>query len=145
MKLKLLILLLSVSMAATAQKNITLLLIDEISREPLANATVKVTGSNKEAASNSKGQITLSVSGSTTVEVSSVGYITQVFKVNENTKLLALKMATNTLQDVVVSANRTAQKRSEAPVAIASISKQTIEDTKAQRIDFLLNKVSSTR
>ncbi|MBS1666885.1 MAG: TonB-dependent receptor, partial [Bacteroidetes bacterium] len=46
------------------------------------------------------------------------------------------------LNQVVVSANRTAQKRSEAPIAIAVINKQTIEDTKAQRLDLLLNKVS---
>jgi outer membrane receptor protein involved in Fe transport len=43
---------------------------------------------------------------------------------------------------MVVTANRTAQKRSEAPIAIAIISKQTMEDTKAQRMDQLINKVS---
>ncbi len=142
MKFKIILCLLAVSLSAAAQKNIRLTLVDNASHEPLPNATIKIMGTSTMAASNSRGQITLAVTVSTTVEVSSVGYITQVFKVNENTKLLALKMATNTLQDVVVSANRTTQKRSEAPVAIASISKQTIEDTKAQRIDFLLNKVS---
>jgi len=46
------------------------------------------------------------------------------------------------LEQVVVSANRTAQKRTDAPVAISTISKQTMEDTKAARLDQLLNKVS---
>ncbi len=47
------------------------------------------------------------------------------------------------LQEVIVtSASRTAQKRSEAPVAIATINQQTMADTRAQRIDQLLNKVS---
>ena len=43
---------------------------------------------------------------------------------------------------MVVTANKTNEKRSEAPIAITTISKQTIEDAKAQRIDAVLNKVS---
>lgn len=46
------------------------------------------------------------------------------------------------LQEVIVSASRTAQARREAPVAVAVISQQTIQDTKASRLDYLLNKVS---
>ncbi|HMH21399.1 MAG TPA: TonB-dependent receptor [Puia sp.] len=46
------------------------------------------------------------------------------------------------LQELVVSASRTAQKRTESPIAIAVISQQTILDTKASRLDALLNKVS---
>ncbi|HEY4148838.1 MAG TPA: TonB-dependent receptor [Chitinophagaceae bacterium] len=48
----------------------------------------------------------------------------------------------NELQQVVVTASRTAQKRTEAPVAIAVISQQTIDDAKASRLDYLVNKVS---
>ena len=46
------------------------------------------------------------------------------------------------LDEIVVSGNRTAQKRSESPIAISTIDKQTMEDTKAQRLDLLLNQVS---
>ena len=48
----------------------------------------------------------------------------------------------NKLQEMIVTANRTAQKRIEAPVAIGTISTQTITDTKANQLDQLLNKVS---
>ena len=48
----------------------------------------------------------------------------------------------NHLQEVVVSGNRTAQKRIELPIAIANISSRTIKETKAQRLDYLLNQVS---
>lgn len=48
----------------------------------------------------------------------------------------------NRLQEVVVSGNRTVQKRIELPIAIANISSRTIQETKAQRLDFLLNQVS---
>jgi len=48
----------------------------------------------------------------------------------------------NRLQEVVVTGNRTAQKRTELPISIASISSRTIQETKAQRLDYLLNQVS---
>lgn len=48
----------------------------------------------------------------------------------------------NRLQEVVVSGNRTVQKRIELPIAIANISSRTIQETKAQRLDYLLNQVS---
>jgi outer membrane receptor protein involved in Fe transport len=46
------------------------------------------------------------------------------------------------LQEVVVSANREAVKRSDAPMAITKLSAKTIQETKATSIDQLLNKVS---
>lgn len=46
------------------------------------------------------------------------------------------------LDEVVVTANREGVKRSQAPVAITSISLKTIKETKATSIDQLLNKVS---
>jgi outer membrane cobalamin receptor len=46
------------------------------------------------------------------------------------------------LDELVVTASRTAQKRTEAPVAISTISSRTIADTKANQLDQLLNKVS---
>lgn len=49
---------------------------------------------------------------------------------------------TNRLQEVVITGNRTIQKRTELPIAIAVIGKETIQQTKAQRLDFLLNQVS---
>lgn len=142
MKINILIMLLLISVTAAAQKTIKLVLVDNSSREPLANASVKIKGSDKILVSNVKGEVNIDLNENTLVEVSSIGYITQTFGINQNTKLVALNTTINTLQDVVVSANRTAQKRSEAPVAIAIINKQTIEDSKAQRLDFLLNKVS---
>jgi iron complex outermembrane recepter protein len=46
------------------------------------------------------------------------------------------------MQDVVVTANREITKRSEAPVAIATLSSKLISETKATTIDQVLNKVS---
>lgn len=142
MQFRILVLLLLFSITVAAQKNIKLVFIDNSTKEPLANASVKIVGTDKLLITNSKGEVQIDLTGNTELEVSSIGYITQAFNVNANTRVIALNTTTNTLQDVVVSANRTAQKRSEAPVAVAIINKQTIADSKAQRLDFLLNKVS---
>jgi outer membrane receptor protein involved in Fe transport len=46
------------------------------------------------------------------------------------------------LSTIVVSANKLKEKRIESPVAISILSPKTVDEAKAQRIDFLLNKVS---
>lgn len=46
------------------------------------------------------------------------------------------------LATIVVSANKLKEKRIESPVAISILSPKTVDKAKAQRIDFLLNKVS---
>ncbi|HVU54803.1 MAG TPA: TonB-dependent receptor [Puia sp.] len=53
-----------------------------------------------------------------------------------------LAMPANMLQQLIVSGNRTIQKRTEAPIAISILSAQTIKDTKANQLDQLLNKVT---
>jgi len=49
---------------------------------------------------------------------------------------------TTQLDLMIVTASRTAQRRTEAPVAISVINSKTIADTKANQLDQLLNKVS---
>ncbi|MEY3538951.1 MAG: hypothetical protein RL188_368 [Bacteroidota bacterium] len=46
------------------------------------------------------------------------------------------------LQTVIVTANKSKEKRINAPIAISLLGKQQIQEAKAPRIDFLLNKVS---
>lgn len=46
------------------------------------------------------------------------------------------------LTPVVVSASKFKEKRTQAPIAISILSNKIIQEAKAQRIDFLLNKVS---
>ena len=46
------------------------------------------------------------------------------------------------LATIVVSANKLKEKRIESPLAISVLSPKIVDETKAQRIDYLLNKVS---
>lgn len=114
---------------------------DAYSKEPLKSAII--TDSHKN--------ICLSdISGSFRM-VTEADFITVAFSGYDEIKIAtnqsdyvsaALTQSGKLLQQIVVTANRTAEKRSESPVAISSISKQTIEDTKANRLDQLLNKAS---
>lgn len=112
-------------------------LYDNDTKEPLPGATIKAGDKAYQSASDGSFSIP---DGVNEIEITYTGYITK--KISTGNLTIALQKSNNNMQEVIVSANRTAQKRSEAPIAIASISKQTIEDTKAQRLDQLLNKVS---
>lgn len=132
--LALLCMIVSASLAAQSKKG---MLYDADTKEPLAGATIKAGTEIIQSATDGSFTISPEVNE---IEVSHAGYLTQ--RVNTTILIIALQKSNNNLQEVVITANRTIQKRSEAPVAIASISKQTIEDTKAQRLDNLLNKIS---
>ena len=112
---------------------------DAASKEPLSGVSIKV--ADKMLYSAVDGSFTLP-DNAIEIEITSIGYLSRKLKVQGTTVNIALERDNNQMTEVVVTANRTAQKRSEAPVAISTISKQTIEDTKAQRMDQLINKVS---
>ncbi|MDB5030323.1 TonB-dependent receptor [Mucilaginibacter sp.] len=113
---------------------------DAITKEPIPGATITDTKSNSTT-SDASGKFKITTAAQT-LQVTYVGYISRTIEIKGATLAIALQPSTTELQRVVVSANRTTEKRSEAPIAIATISKQTIEDTKAQRLDMLLNKIS---
>ena len=48
----------------------------------------------------------------------------------------------NQLNPVIVSANKYLEKRTEAPIAISVIGKQAMNELKANRIDYLMNRIS---
>lgn len=135
---------LSFSIIASAQKTPVRSgkVFDALTREPLSMASI-TTDAGKIYLSDPTG--VFSVPASTrSVTVKFTGYATLTQKTETGSSLLiALQPALRELQQVTVnSASKTAQKRSEAPVAIATISKQTMEETRAQRIDQLINKIS---
>lgn len=74
--------------------------------------------------------------------VSHSSYSPIEINIQENYILIELQKSTNSLQQVYVSANRDAVKRTYAPVSIANISTKTINETKATTVDQLVNKVS---
>jgi outer membrane receptor protein involved in Fe transport len=127
------------------QNNCSGKIIDAVTNEPVAHASIQIKNTNKGTITNNKGEFSLPLTDTTTeLVISSLGYHPVIITNTSLQKqgLISLQSNNNSLQEIVISASRTAQKRSEAPVAIATISKQTMEDTKATRIDQLVNKIS---
>ncbi len=112
---------------------------DAITKEPIQGAIIS--GSKTKTTSSENGSFSLNISDKGII-ISAVGYETKIIAISDNKTDFSLVPTQRVLDQVVVTANRTNEKRSEAPIAISIINKQTIEEAKAQRIDAVLNKVS---
>jgi len=113
---------------------------DAVTKEPVVSATIDDDQGHK-VISDINGRFKTKTTARA-FKISCMGYQNKQVEVLGKELSIALQPSTNELQNVVVSANRTAEKRSEAPIAIATISAKTIQDTKAQRLDQLVNKIS---
>lgn len=123
--------------AAIAQTKVKL--YDGDTNEPLAGATIKA--GDKILLSSDQG--TVIIPGTTgEIEISFTGYITKTFFITHTNNEVPLYRNNNMLQQVVLTANKDLTKRTEAPVAITTISTKTLQDTKPITADMVLNKVS---
>lgn len=141
----LLYLLLLAGIQTTAQTIVRGKIIDAATREPIAGATISCSNTNCRCGctTNISGEFQMKCTSCFSHSVSSIGYATQQFSSSEKELLIQLNTNASPLQELVFTANRgVAQKRSEAPIAISTISNKTINDTKAITADQLLNKVS---
>ncbi len=138
-KLLFIILLLQLGYAAVCQTQIfKIKVVDAVTKEPVAGAVLKTATTSFTTATDGTAAI---AKNEKQFSVTAMGY--QGVSVSGNvTGIISLQPVTGNMQEVVVTANREATQRSQAPVAINILNKQVIEDTKAQRLDFLLNKVS---
>lgn len=125
---------------AFSQKTITGKVIDAATHQGLQGATITDLKNNINRISDQNGNFSLPEK-TDTIEVSSIGYYTVKNAVNQQKILISLSQSFSNLNEIIISANREIQKRTEVPVAIDVISKTQINDTKATRIDQLVNKV----
>ncbi len=110
--------------------------------EPLVGATVVATDDTSNGVQTGfSGGFEITLNNSTTVLVSYLGFKTQEATLTEGENVITLTESSESLEQVVVSANREQQKRSEVPGAISVLGSQTLEDTKAFGIDQLVNQV----
>ncbi len=115
---------------------------DAATREPLPGVTVLVPNTTLGVATDRDGAFTLRTDRPVRMlVVSIVGYRTRTVEVADAPLDILLDAALVDLQDVVVSASRTAVRRTEAPVAVAALSRTEIEQTRARMPYELLNKV----
>lgn len=144
-RLFLLILLLLGGKEVMAQRIVRGKIVDGTTKEPVAGATIKCTKENCTCGclTNSNGEFEMKCTDCEHVAVTSLGYLPQQIALTDTPGIITLTPQSSLLQEVVITANRgEGAKRSEAPVAIASISTKMLQDAKATTADQVLNKVS---
>ena len=130
------------STTAFAQLTIDGNVSDKRTGEPLTGAEVLVPGTSIGTITNSLGEFSLKVPANTLViEVRYIGYQTlKINNLNGNIQA-ALEESTNSLEQVIVSANREKELRSEVPAAISTLSSKVMEETAPNTLDQVLNKI----
>ena len=135
-----------VGLGSFAQTIVKGKIIDAATKEPVAGATIQCTkqGCNCGCTTNQSGKFEMKCKDDCeTLAITFIGYTPQQFSVSNNNYTISLVPVISELQGVVLTANRgEGAKRSEAPIAIATISNKIIQDTKPTTVDQLLNKVS---
>lgn len=127
--------------------------IDKDSKEPVCNATIRCecTTSGYGACSCCKssmmtdgaGAFSMPMEPGSRLLVSCVNYQEQVVAFGAGGEMIIeLQPKSGKLQELIVTGNRTIQKRTEAPVSISTITAKTMTDTHAGQLDQLLNKAS---
>ncbi|GEO06077.1 TonB-dependent receptor [Adhaeribacter aerolatus] len=137
------LLVLMFSVVTYAQMPVKGQVVDALTKEALPGVNLRFAGSPAGGTSNADGSFALSAtSPGDSITVSFIGYNSQKVAVKRDMLLIQLHPAFSELNQVIVSASREAQSRTEAPIAISTISKQVLLETKAVTLDQVLNKVS---
>lgn len=128
--------------AASYSQSVTVKVIDKTTKEPVPYISISTAANNSPLGStNMIGIFTLpdNLSGDS-IKVGGIGYKGKT--VSKDTRIIQLEPAAAELNQVVVTAGRDEQLRSETPIAITSISKNVLNETKASSLELVLNKVS---
>ncbi|WP_281614397.1 TonB-dependent receptor [Flammeovirga sp. SubArs3] len=114
---------------------------DKLSKEALVGAIVINQKDNKYTITDNEGNYSISVDQNDMIEFKYSGYLSTTMKASSIKPVISLSQDDYVLNQVVVSASRDAQKREEAPIAITSIGTTMLDETKAQSLDQVINKV----
>ncbi len=124
-----------------AQETIDGYIIDDETKEPLVGATVVLRSSHHGTVTNASGHFTLPTTNADTLEVTYIGYDKKLIPNPSRNPVVFLSPSASNLQQIVVTANREAALRTDAPVAISKLTPTVINDTKPILIAELINKV----
>lgn len=128
--------------ASFAQSGTAGKIYNAYTKEPIAGATIQIKGSDKKFTSDVSGAFTLPDKNAAAIVVSSIGYTTSEETIpTTGTLSVALVPSEKPLDELIVTANRTLQRRGDAPLSITRISPKLIAETKPRDILELVNKV----
>lgn len=138
--LAVLFLLLGSSARVSAQQTVSGIIVDQQTNEPIPGVNILIKNSGQGTITDVLGRFQLQAPNNEPLVVSYLGYKTIEIPASVNVGTIKLKQSSIELNQVVVSASREAQMRSETPVAISSLSARQIEEAHATSTDQLLNK-----
>jgi iron complex outermembrane receptor protein len=127
-----------------AQTVVTGVVFDNLTNEPIEGAIISDKNNNTiNTLSNSSGNFVLTSNNIIdSIYIDAGGYKPRLIAATGRYINIGLIQSAFELNEIIVSANRETQPRTEAPLTIQTISKSTINDTKATRLDMLINKIS---
>jgi iron complex outermembrane recepter protein len=125
----------SISISIAFSQNIKGKLYDAITKEPIIGASIRISEPVKTFMSNNQGEFNITNSGRKVIaHITALGYKTEELTLSDNEEnLIAMKASLDNLQEVVVTANRDAALRTQAPIAINRISPKTLDETKGYK------------
>ncbi|MFY0252334.1 TonB-dependent receptor [Chitinophaga sp. 30R24] len=117
---------------------------DAQTKEALSGVSVRLLHASTGCNTNAQGRYELAATTTDSIEVSYIGYISRQLPVAAvaHMPLIYLQPGAMHLNELIVSSSRDKQPRSEAPVAISTISPQMLNEAKPTTLDQVLNKVS---
>lgn len=115
-------------------------IIDIFTKEKIGGVSLKAKNSDVQKFSDFNGEVEINTNDS--VEVTCLGYEPQTLLIHSNTKTILLTPSSFGLEQVVISASRTTQKKSEVPITISQISSKKLNDIHALSTDEILNTVA---
>ncbi|RRB04543.1 TonB-dependent receptor [Larkinella rosea] len=124
---------------ALSQMTIQGTIFDAKTKEPLAGVTVSSDDHKTGTVTDANGRFSFQTATEKLL-ISAVGFQSQELEPSEKPLHIALEPAVENLQTIVITANREAQKRTEAPVAISRLSPTLIDETKPTLLSDLINK-----
>lgn len=125
-----------------AQNEITGIVLDSQTKEPLMGVNVIIATTNKGTTTDVNGFYKLqSEEEIDSLTISYVGYETITVKCHDN-MIIPINPSPIQLDQVIVSASRDEQIRTDIPMSINTISVKQIDEAKATRLDELVNKVN---
>jgi outer membrane receptor protein involved in Fe transport len=127
---------------ASAQRNIRGKIYDGSSNHPIPGVSIESRVKSVHTITGADGSFSISLPDTDTLAVSVIGYKKKMVPVtNQSFLLIPMEAAFVNLNEVIVSGSRDLQLRKDIPAAIQLISSTTINETKATRLDMLVNKI----
>ena len=114
--------------------------VDAKNNEVVGASIVSTANNNKGTVTDFKGNFTINLDDSS-VKISMIGFKTRIVKLSNAFNNVLLQESTEKLDEVIISASREIQKRSEVPAAISVITAQKINEIKPVGIEQITNQV----